>query len=292
MQFVLQRAVQQGHFGQECLLEERQAVGHFVDHVELLEPQHAGLPEREHRTADRFVVGGLLLRRQAGAFACLQQPFDLHLEVAHALALDFRRVRRQHRHDHAVAEESRQRLQRDPGGLDAIERPRQAAVGRRVAIDLGLSLAATVVQVFREVGEVREVTERARDDHRLLATQSVEDAFELAPGRGVFVAVERDGALSHALHHVVRGAAFLVANRVAEQAAEQANVVPQRTVRLVVELHGYGLSRANGSATSGTSSCTSRSNGRSRGGTKSLGNQTNDSRMMRAMPGMSSMRVR
>ena len=242
--------------------------------------------------ADRFVVGRLFLRRQAGAFARLQQLLDLHLEVAHALALDFRRVRRQHRHDHAVAEESRQRLQRDPGGLDAIERPRQAAVGRRVAIDLGLSLAAAVVQVFREVGEVREITESARDDHRLLATQSVEYAFELAPGRGVFVAVERDGALSHALHHVVRGAAFLVANRVAEQAAEQANVVPQRTVRLVVEIHGYGLPRANGSATSGTSSCTSRSNGRSRGGTKSLGNQTNDSRMMRAMPGMSSMRVR
>ncbi len=46
LQLVLERAVQQGHFGQERLLEERQAVGHFVEHVELLEPQHAGLPQR------------------------------------------------------------------------------------------------------------------------------------------------------------------------------------------------------------------------------------------------------
>ena len=33
-------------------------------------------------------------------------------------------------------------------------------------------------------------------------------------------------------------AAFLVANRVAEQTAEQTNVVPQRTVWLVLEVHG------------------------------------------------------
>ena len=108
LQLVLQRAVQQRHFGQERLLEERQPVGHFVEHVELFEPQHAGLPQREHRAADRFVVGRLFLRREAGAFARLQQLLDLHLQVAHALALDFRGVRRQHRHDHAIAEEPRQ----------------------------------------------------------------------------------------------------------------------------------------------------------------------------------------
>ncbi len=51
LQFVLERAVQQGHLGQERLLEERQAIRHFVEHVELLEPQHAGLPQREHGAA-------------------------------------------------------------------------------------------------------------------------------------------------------------------------------------------------------------------------------------------------
>ena len=63
--------------------------------------------------------------------------------------------------------------------------------------------------------------------------------------------------------HALCRAAFLVANRVAEQTAEQTNVVPQRTVRLVVEIQGYEWSLRAGSVTSGTSSCTSRSNGKS-----------------------------
>ena len=61
---------------------------------------------------------------------------------------------------------------------------------------------------------------------------------ELAPGSDVRVAVECDGALSLSFHQVEGGAAFLVANRVAEQTAEQTNVVPQRTVWLVLEVHG------------------------------------------------------
>ena len=58
----------------------------------------------------------------------------------------------------------------------------------------------------------------------------------------------------------------------------------------------YGSSRSGSAELGGVATTggvpTSKSNGRSRGGTKSLGNQTNERRMIRATSGMSSMRVR
>ena len=47
-----------------------------------------------------------------------------------------------------------------------------------------------------------------------------------------------DADLPHVLDEFEGGAAFLAAHRVAEQTAEQTNIVPQRTVWLVLEVHG------------------------------------------------------
>ena len=93
------------------------------------------------------------------------------------------------------------------------------------------------VQVFGQVREVREIAERARDDHRLLAAQAVQDALEFAAGVGVLVAMERDGDSAARFRPARTRAAFLVAHRVAKQAAEQADVVPQRTFGFNFEVH-------------------------------------------------------
>ena len=238
VQFVLERAIEAGHLGQERLLEEREAVRHLVEHFELLEPQDAGLPQGEHRTPDRFVVGSLFGGRESRALARLQQSLDLHFEVAHALALHLGRVRRQHGRDDCSAEESVQRVTRHACRSDPVERAGEAAVGWRLAGDRRQPIAAAVVQVLGEVRQVREKAERPRDDHRLLAAQSVQDALEFAPGVDVLVAVEGDRALAHVLDQFESSAAFLVADGVAEQAAQQADVVPQRTLGLNFDVHG------------------------------------------------------
>ena len=209
-----------------------------------LEPQHPGLPERQHGASRRLLVLGELLRRQAFALTGLQQPLEPHFEVAHALALYLGRVRRQHRHDQAVAHEGRQRLRANAGGLDAIERAHEAALGRRLAGDVGLPRAPAAVQVLGQVGQVREITERAHHDHRLLAAQRIEHLLEFATRLDIVVAPECDRALAHAFDHLERVAALLVAHRVAEQPAQQPDIVAHRAVGLVVEIHCRGPSHA------------------------------------------------
>ena len=230
LQLVLEVAVQRRHLGQEGLLEERQAVGHLVQHVQLFQPQHACLPQRQHGAADRLVIGGEFLRRELRAFAGLQQALELHLQVAHALALHFGRVRGEHRHDHAVTQDPGQGRGIDADRRQPVERLRQAAVGRGLAVDVGPAPPPAVVQVLGQVGQVREVAEGPHHDHGLLAAQPVEQAFEVLPRRHVVVAAEGDRALPHALDQLERGPAFLLAHRVAEQPAEQADVVAQRAV--------------------------------------------------------------
>ena len=90
--------------------------------------------------------------------------------------------------------------------------------------------AADVMLVLGDVGEVREVAEGADDLDGLAARQAVQRRFELAPRRVVLVAVEADRRLADALDDVEDRLAFLLADRVAEDPAEQADVVAQRKV--------------------------------------------------------------
>ena len=115
-EIVLECTVELRQLGHERVLVERQPIRDLVEHVELLEPQHAGLPQREHRAPDRLVVGGTLTGRQPVAVTRAQQPFELQLEVAHALALHLRRVRGEHGHDQRVTEERGEGVATDARG--------------------------------------------------------------------------------------------------------------------------------------------------------------------------------
>ena len=90
---------------------------------------------------------------------------------------------------------------------------RHAALARGAAGDQVGARAADVVQIFGNVGEMREVAEGAHHDHRLVAREAVEDAFEFLARREVVIAAKGDRALADALDQFELGIAFLARAR-------------------------------------------------------------------------------
>ena len=133
----------------------------------------------------------------------------------------------------------------DAGLLRPAEGMRQGAFARWRAGQVVRAGAADMVQVLGDVGEVREVAEGADDPGGLLGRQAVEQGLELVPRGLVLVAMEADGGLADALDQGEHGLAFLGPYRVAEDGAEQADVVAQRQV-LVGDLALVRLGQAHG----------------------------------------------
>ena len=87
--------------------------------------------------------------------------------------------------------------------------------------------AADVVQILSDVGEVREVAEGADNPGRLAWRQAVQQTFQFPPRCFILVAVEADGGLADALDQAKHRLAFLAAYGVAEDAAEQTDVLAE-----------------------------------------------------------------
>ena len=139
----------------------------------------------------------------------------------------------------------------DARRVGALERVCEAALARHRARDLVRPRAADVVQVLGEVREMREIAERAHDDHRLRGAQAIEQRFELGSRSRVVVAVERDRAAADPLDQLERSLALLVADGVAEQSPEQADVFLERQVLvgLVVQAAILAATRRGGGCT-------------------------------------------
>ena len=120
------------------------------------------------------------------------------------------------------------------GGLPAAQvfapLPHQRREARSVALVHGA--AAQVVAVFGDVGQVAEVAEGADDGDRLLGAQVLQQPVEHAPGARVGLQTESHREAADALDQLERGVAFLLANDVAEDAPEQADVLDERPVLL------------------------------------------------------------
>ena len=101
--------------------------------------------------------------------------------------------------------------------------------------------AAQVIAVFRDVGEVREVAERADHAHRAVAAQPREHSVEVAAGALVALQPVRDRELADLLDARERRLAFLLAQDVAEDAAEQPDVVDERLVLLCGKVRVAGV---------------------------------------------------
>ena len=92
--------------------------------------------------------------------------------------------------------------------------------------------------VLGDIGEMGEIAEGAHDRQRLVGAEGIEHRLELAPRAGLVVAVEADRGLADLLDERVGFLALLLAHRVAENAAEQADVVAQRPVLFGVGVGG------------------------------------------------------
>ena len=166
--------------------------------------------------------------------ALVEQLGDLEFARQRALAPHLGRMRRQHRADESGVEEFAQGFGRDAGFARALEGVGQRTRPRRRALhDVG-AVAADVVLVLGDIGQMREIAERAHDRERLVVVEAVERRGEFAPRAGLVVAVEADRGLPDALDEIEGLGALLLAHGVAENASEQADVVAQRRVLLVV----------------------------------------------------------
>src|SRR5208283_2791178 len=162
--------------------------------------------------------------------ALVEKSGDLEFAGQRALAAHFRWVRGEHGADQRAVEEGAEPLGLDARLARALKGESERARAGSGAENRMHPVAADVMLVLGDVGEMREIAERAHDRERLVGAQAVEDRLELAPRAGLVVAVEADGSLADLLDERVGLLALLLAHRVAEDAAEQADVVPQRAV--------------------------------------------------------------
>ena len=108
------------------------------------------------------------------------------------------------------------------------------------------AIAADVVLVLGDVGEVREIAEGAHDRQRLVVVETVDCRRQFAPRAGLVVAMEPDRGLTDALDILKCLFALLLAHGVAENAPQQADVLAQRGVLLVVVQRSHGRGRRGG----------------------------------------------
>src|SRR5208282_3642726 len=118
----------------------------------------------------------------------------------------------------------------------------RAGARRRTGDRVG-AIATNVMLVFCDVGEMRKVAVGADDRERLLGVEAVERRFELPPRADLVVAMEADRGLPDLLDQLEHLFALLLAHGVAEDSAEQADVVAKRTVffGLVLDRTGHAM---------------------------------------------------
>ena len=159
----------------------------------------------------------------------VEQPGDRAFRVQQALALHLGGVGGQHRRDQAVAQAVGDLCRRDAGFAQQMAGPAEAA--RPVVLfHLVRGAAPDVVAVFRDVGEMREIAEGALDRDGLRRGQAAQQGIELVPGVLVGIALGGHAQAADALDALEDLDAFLFADGVAEDLAEQADVFDERRV--------------------------------------------------------------
>ena len=188
------------------------------------------MPQGQHRTAQRLLAERRLLGCERDAIALGQQLGDLHLAVDRALAPHLGWMGGQHRSDLGRGEKGLKPAAGDARLLGTRERVGHGALARCRSGERMRSGATDMMLVLGNVGQVREEAVGANDVNGLAARQAVQRGFELAPRRVVLAAMEANGGLANALDDPEDRLALLLADGVAENPAEQADVVAQRKV--------------------------------------------------------------
>ena len=132
-------------------------------------------------------------------------------------------------HQRAI-EEVAERLGLDAHLVRALKGVSQRAGARRGAGDRMRAVAADVVLILGDVGQMREIAVGANDRERLVGAEAVERRLEFAPRANFVVAMEADRGPADLLDQLVHLFALLLAHGVAEDSPEQADVAAQRQV--------------------------------------------------------------
>ncbi len=104
-----------------------------------------------------------------------------------------------------------------------------AGPGGRVVGAVGPG-AADVVLVLGQVGQLREIAEGADDQDGPARREGLEDALQLLHGRGVAAPAEAHRAAPDLLDELEGGLTLLLPHRIAQQSAQQPDVLHQRQV--------------------------------------------------------------
>ncbi|MNE68017.1 hypothetical protein D3C80_1636570 [compost metagenome] len=87
-----------------------------------------------------------------------------------------------------------------------------------------------MVAVFGQIRQMAKIGERADHAHGLVGAQALEQLLELLVGIVVGIAPKRHRQLAHLLHQLIGGNTILLTNHIAQDTAQQANVLNQRPV--------------------------------------------------------------
>ena len=204
----------------------RQRVLDLVGHRELGVAQHPRLPELRDAGAQRRLVAGQVARHREPV-ALDHQLRDRALRVQQALSLHLGRMRGQHRRDVRMAQRLHDVGRAHVLGRQPIEGQRQRALLQR-ARARHLLAATDRMPILRDVGQVREVGEGADDRDGLVGGEALEEAAQGLRRGLVLLEAAGHRELADALHQLVGVAAFLLSDRLAEDAAQQPDVADQR----------------------------------------------------------------
>ena len=221
---VFDRAIEAGQLMEERVVVERERVRHLVDDLEFRLPQHIGAPQDQNRAPQAFFVQRELSLVADEPLALVQQFSDLKFARERALAPHFRRVGGKHRAHQRAIEEVGERRRLDAHLARALKRIGERSRTRRGAGHRMGAIAADVMLILRDVGEVREVAVCAHDRERLVGAETVQSRLELAPRADFVVAMEPDRGLPDLLDQLEGLFPLLLAHRVAEDSAKQADV--------------------------------------------------------------------
>ena len=163
---------------------------------------------------------------------------NVALGIQDAFALNLSRVRCQHWGNIAGGQHVRNTARRDARPAQSLQGHVDAAF-LRVARTLMDGAAADVVAVFGQIGQVTEVGEGADHADRLVAGQGLEEFFQLQVGTLVGVSAKGHREFANLLDPLKRRLALLLTNHIAQNAAQQADVVDQGLV-FVVAAGGHG----------------------------------------------------
>ena len=98
------------------------------------------------------------------------------------------------------------------------------SIGSEFALHLG-ARAADVLLVLRDIGEMREIGKSAHDLDRCVAREAVEGRFQFRSRGVVVITAELDRDLTNALYSREYSLTLLLADDIAQKAAEQTNVL-------------------------------------------------------------------